>query len=170
MTDMSWKVVVGWVAAVVVTTFLTWQIVSVADSRVGGAPLAVAPTATPTSTTEPTTTTSPPATSTSTSSATSTSSTVTPSPPTTATSAPTSSTPASWSVRTINSSGGTVVVRYRPGEVELQAATPAPGFDVEVDDAGPPRVRVEFESDGSESSVEVEWKDGALDVEVDGGS
>jgi len=59
-----------------------------------------------------------------------------------------------------------VVVRYRTGEVELQAATPAPGYDVEIDDAGPPSVRVEFESDDSDVRVDVEWKDGGLDVEV----
>lgn len=59
-----------------------------------------------------------------------------------------------------------VVVRYRTGEVELQAATPALGYDVEVDDAGPPSVRVEFESDDSDVRVDVEWKDGGLDVEV----
>jgi hypothetical protein len=72
-----------------------------------------------------------------------------------------------WSVRTINSPGGTVVVRYRPEQVELQAATPAPGFGVEVDEAGPPRVRVEFESDDDRWRVEARWENGALQVEVD---
>lgn len=59
------------------------------------------------------------------------------------------------------------MVRYRPGEVQLQAATPAPGFAVEIDDAGPPRVRVEFESDDADVRVEARWADGALDVDVD---
>jgi hypothetical protein len=71
-------------------------------------------------------------------------------------------------LRTINSGGGTVIVRYRPGEVELNAATPLPGFDVEVDDAGPPKVRVEFDGDDSDFRVDAEWRDGALDVEISG--
>jgi hypothetical protein len=71
-------------------------------------------------------------------------------------------------LRTINSGGGTVVVRYRPGEVELKAATPLPGFDVEVDDAGPPEVRVEFDDGDSDYRIEAQWKDGALEVKVSG--
>lgn len=59
------------------------------------------------------------------------------------------------------------MVRYRPGEVELQAATPAPGFSVEVDDGGPPRVRVEFEGADAEVRVEARWEEGSLDIEVD---
>jgi hypothetical protein len=59
------------------------------------------------------------------------------------------------------------VVRHRPGEVELQAATPAPGFAVEIDDEGPPRVRVEFVSDGAEVRIEVRWENGSLGIDVD---
>lgn len=61
------------------------------------------------------------------------------------------------------------MVRYRTGEVELQAATPAPGFSVEVDDAGPPQVRVEFDSESAEVRVEARWNDGSLDIDVGGG-
>ena len=60
-----------------------------------------------------------------------------------------------------------MIVRYRPEEVELQTATPAPGFDVEIDEAGPRRVRVEFESNDSDYRVEAEWKAGALAVSID---
>ena len=60
-----------------------------------------------------------------------------------------------------------MVVRHRPGEVELQAATPAPGFAVEIDDDGPERVRVEFDSGNVEVRVEVRWESGSLDVDVD---
>jgi hypothetical protein len=70
-------------------------------------------------------------------------------------------------VHTINSVGGSVVVRYRPGEVELQAATPAPGFAVENDENGPDRVRVEFESNDLEVRVEVRWDNGDLDIRID---
>lgn len=60
-----------------------------------------------------------------------------------------------------------MVVRYRPGEVELQAATPAPGFAVENDEDGPDRVRVEFESNDLEVRVEVRWENGDLDIRID---
>lgn len=59
------------------------------------------------------------------------------------------------------------MVRYRPEEVELQAATPVPGFSVEVDESGPPRVRVEFENDLAEVRVEVRWEDDGLDIDID---
>ena len=60
------------------------------------------------------------------------------------------------------------MIRHRPGEVELQAATPAPGFDVEIDDAGLQRVRVEFESEDSDVRVEAEWRNGVLEVSITG--
>ena len=168
---ISWRMAAAWVAALVAATVLTWQIVGLADSQVGEGPV-VAPTleTTPdqpdsntsisavssTSASVPTTTT--PGSNTSTSGGSSAPST----------SSSTSSTVASaWSLRSVSSPGGVVVVRYRPGEVELQAATPLPGFAVEIDDAGPPRVRVEFESADSDVRVEVRWKDGALDIDVD---
>lgn len=70
-------------------------------------------------------------------------------------------------MRTINSVGGSVVVRHRPAEVELQAATPAPGFAVEIDDDGPERVRVEFDSDAVEVRIEVRWENGSLAIDID---
>lgn len=171
---ITWKVAAAWVAALVITTVLTWQIVGLADSQVGDTPVAVAPaptstTPSTTSTTVATTTTSVPTT-TSTSSQTTTTATTGSgsSPTTTATTIPAQTTAAvDWTVRTINSQGGTVVVRHRPGEVELQAATPAAGFSVEIDDRGPERVRVEFEGEEDDFGVEVEWEDGNLDVSVD---
>lgn len=39
---------------------------------------------------------------------------------------------------------------------------------MEIDDAGPPDVRVEFESDDTDIRVEAQWEDGTLDVEVTG--
>jgi hypothetical protein len=59
------------------------------------------------------------------------------------------------------------VVRHRPEDVELQATTPAPGFGFEIDDDGPDRVRVEFDSDALEVRIEVRWENGALSVDVD---
>ena len=59
-----------------------------------------------------------------------------------------------------------MVVSYRPEEVVLDAATPAPGFSVRVNKQGPPDVDVEFESDESRVRVRVEWDD-RLVVEVE---
>lgn len=58
-------------------------------------------------------------------------------------------------------------MRYRPGEVELQAATPSPGFDADIEDTGPEKVKVEFESQSEEVKVEVRWDEGSLKVEID---
>lgn len=150
----SWRLVAAWVVALVVATLLTWQIVSYADTRVGARPVEIASVASTASFT----------------SSLATSTSIASSSSTNDTSVPSSSTPqtsdSEWSFRTVNTSGGKVVIRYRPDEVELEAATPAPGFDVEIDDAGPQRVRVEFESDTEDIRVEARWKDGTLDVEV----
>lgn len=59
-----------------------------------------------------------------------------------------------------------MTVVYANGEVNLAAATPALGFSMEIDDAGPQRVRVEFESDEVKFSIRAEWKDGRLEVEI----
>lgn len=155
---ITWRMAAGWVAALVAATVLAWQIVGLADSQVGDAtPEAVAPTPTSTTTTVADSTTSTGASATTAPSSTT---------PTTGASTPTTES-AAWSVRTINSSGGVVVIRYRPQEVDLQAATPASGFGVEIDDPGPSRVRVEFENDDDRVRVEARWENGQLVVEVD---
>jgi hypothetical protein len=160
----------AWVAALVLATVLTWQIVGLADSQVGDVPVAAAPSlpvASSTTTSEVTSTSSSPVSS-STSRASTTVTTGTTAPSSTSPSAPVSTDAAAeWSVRTVNSTGGTVIIRHRPGEVELQAATPASGFTVEVDDSGPTRVRVEFESDDADIRVEARWRDGELEVTVE---
>ena len=63
-----------------------------------------------------------------------------------------------------------MIVRFRPGAVEYQSATPAPGFQVEVDKAGPPEVKVEFESEEQKFEVEAQWKDDGLDVQTSSSS
>jgi hypothetical protein len=160
----------AWVAALVLATVLTWQIVGLADSQVGDVPVAAAPSlpvASSTTTSEVTSTSSSPVSS-STSRASTTVTTGTTAPSSTSPSAPVSTDAAAeWSVRTVNSAGGTVIIRHRPGVVELQAATPASGFSVEVDDSGPTRVRVEFESDDADIRVEARWQDGELEVTVE---
>ena len=169
---ISWRMAAAWLLALVLTTVLTWQIVGLADSQVGEeAPLAVAPLSTTTSsgsssssstaqtstTIATTSTTAPDGASGS-----------SPSPSPSSTSSVATTVESQWSVRTINSAGGSVVIRHRPGEVEYQAATPAAGFGVEVDDAGPDRVRVEFESEDADIRVEARWENGELNIDVDG--
>ena len=50
-----------------------------------------------------------------------------------------------------------MLLRYRPGEVAYQSATPAPGFQVEVEKQGPPEVKVEFESESHKVDIEAAW-------------
>ncbi|HJQ77115.1 MAG TPA: hypothetical protein VJ948_07615 [Acidimicrobiia bacterium] len=162
----SLKLVAVWVVVVAATTLLAWQIVSLADSQVSATPMELL---TPTTTTIPgasipgASTSSSPSPSSTSSSAPTTS--VGSAPTTSSTSAPDPGT-AEWSVRTVTSTGGTVIVRHRSGQVELQAATPLPGYVMEIDDTGPDRVRVEFENDIDDVGVEIRWVKGALDVEI----
>ncbi|MEX1134792.1 MAG: hypothetical protein WED83_08120 [Acidimicrobiia bacterium] len=156
-----------WVTATALTTVLAWQIVAAAGEQVSPGPLTpiAAPVTTNTtgvSTTLPSTTSSP-------------SFTTQPGPgsatsSTTPSSGSTSTTlGASWQVKTIPTAGGTVVVSYRPGEVVLDGATPAPGFTVDSDKQGPPDVRVSFESESTHVEVRVEWDNKlVIDVREDG--
>ncbi len=169
----------GWLVVVILTTALTWQIVSAADNRVSerpSSPLNVAapqlqasgdPTTTTiqTAITQTTLTTTPSSTSTTVAGATTTTSGRSP----TSTSAPavtTTSTAVEWLVKTTSTIGGTVVVKYRPDEVVFQAASPGAGFHVEVDKAGPPEVEVEFESETLKVRFRAKWDDGQLEIDV----
>ena len=67
----------------------------------------------------------------------------------------------------IQSAGGTVTISYSNGSVFLQGATPALGYSMEIEDSGPDRVRVDFESEDDDISVRVEWDDGALQIDID---
>ena len=73
---------------------------------------------------------------------------------------------APWQQTTIPSKGGLVIVSYRPGGVKLESVAPTPGFSYEIDDQGPPAVRVEFEGGEVRVEVRVRW-DGGLITEVD---
>ncbi|MCI0679440.1 MAG: hypothetical protein L0Z63_10420 [Actinobacteria bacterium] len=63
--------------------------------------------------------------------------------------------------------GGTVTDGVEGGEVTYLSAVPAPGFALEIEDAGPPGVRVEFQSVTIQIEVRAEWVDGRLEVEID---
>jgi hypothetical protein len=166
-----------WLVVVASATTVTWQIVSAADNQVSDRPIAPLNVAAPvltdstvatTTTTSVTSTTARPTSSTPAPSDSS-GSTVT----TTSTSDPLttqSNASPSWQSRSIQTAGGTVIVRYRPGEVEYQSATPAPGFQVEVEEVGPPEVKVEFESESQKFEVEAHWEDDGLDVSTSSSS
>lgn len=185
---MNWRLAAGWVLAVVATTAVAWQIVAVADERVGDAPVSPIEAAPPSTSEDTTTTTmSEPAISAGSESTTSTVDTTATSPTattsgseaqgdTTSTTASTASTTTSstsstsataWATKTVVSNGGTVVVSYRPGEVRLETAVPLPGFQVEFDKSGPPEVDLEFESSSLRVRVKAEWHDGALEIDID---
>lgn len=156
----------AWLLVVVVVTIVTWQIVSAADDQVSerATSLNVAAPAISSLTTDGVDNLN------------QSSSTTTPSPPGASTTTPESTgsteqnattTPgADWQTQSIQTAGGTVVVRYRPGEVTYQAATPGKGFHVEPEEYGPPEVRVKFESESSEIEVHAVWLDNSLDVEI----
>lgn len=171
-----WTLVAGWLLVLVAATTVTWQIVSAADDRVSERPLSplnvaapqlVIDTTNPSTTaavsttgtlTEPTpTTTEPDANA---------SSTVVTSAPTTSVSTPATSAPSQWESRTVQTKGGSVVLSYHPGEVILQAAAPAPGYQAEVEKKGPPKVHVEFESEAFKVELQAEWRDGDLAIDI----
>ncbi len=183
---MNWRLAAGWVLAVVLTTAVAWQIVAVADERVGNRPvlpLQAAPTTTielseatgPTPPPEPTlpprtddlttTTSIAPETTSTTQATAATSSTSTPSTSSTSTTSTTAA--PRWSTKTVGTSGGTVVMSYRPGEVILQTAVPLPGFETEIDNSGPPVVEVEFDSSSLRVDIKAEWDNGELVVDVE---
>lgn len=97
-----------------------------------------------------TTTTAPPATTTTTTTA----------PPTT-----TTTVPVSYSTHDLI--GGTVVLAFGNGQVNLVSATPRPGFSVEAEHTGPDEVEVKFESNDHKSELEAYVRDGELRVETE---
>lgn len=165
----------GWLLATVLVTLAAWWVVAAASGEVNavsGAPLIVPTTSTSRVEGSPSSTSTTVATTSSTSTPGTTSSTSTPGS-TSSTSAPadtstTTSTESPSGVETIPSPGGTVTVSFGNGGVNLQGASPAFGYAMEVKDSGPDRVRVDFESDDGEISVRVEWKDGMLDIDITG--
>lgn len=173
--------------AVVLTTAVAWQIVAVADERVGERPVLpvqAAPTTTielseATGPTPPPEPTLPPPTDDLTTTTTAETTTTEPSgqgsPPTSSaagsstssTSTTSTTTSARWSTKTIATNGGTLVVSYRPGEVILETAVPLPGFETEIEKTGPPVVEVKFESGNLKVDIKVDWENGQLEIEVD---
>lgn len=67
--------------------------------------------------------------------------------------------------------GGVVVLRSRPGEVEVVSAVPNSGYEVSIDQKSPASVEVEFEAvdpdNRYEGELHAEWRDGDLVVEIE---
>lgn len=80
----------------------------------------------------------------------------------------TAATAVAWQTRSVETRGGTVVLRYRPGEVIYQTATPAAGYKVEVDKQGPPEVEMEFESEEDKVEIDAAWESGDIAIEISG--
>lgn len=162
----------AWLLVLMVTTALAWQIVIAADAQVSDRPLPLnvnAPVLQAGETSEPSTIVTEPTSTTTTLDHSSTSPVTQPTVTAAATPTTTStSTSAAWQTRVIPTQGGTLVVAYRPGEVYYQTATPKPGYHAEVEQPGPPKVEIKFESQSHEIAIHVEWKNGDLAVEISG--
>lgn len=161
----------AWLLVVAIATVLTWQIVSAADDQVSdrAAPLNVAAPVLSSLTSTTTVTSTVPSTVTSTTTESETSSTI--SAGSTGTTGQTTSTSTTapdsvWQTKTVETLGGTVVLRYRQNEVAYQAASPKKGFKVEIDSKGPPEVELKFDSESIEIEVHAAWRDNQLDVEI----
>ena len=63
--------------------------------------------------------------------------------------------------------GGTVVLSFGSGEVNLVSATPRPGFSVDPEHTGPIEVEVKFESNDHKSKLEAHVEGGELRVETE---
>lgn len=161
----------GWVVVVALATTTTWQVVGAVDDQVSARPVSPLNVSAPLAAAAPSTTVEPglspsslisPSTSLPVISPSTTTGPAAPAPPTTNSTL----SPGEWQTRSTATSGGTVVVRYRPGEVVIETATPAAGFRAEIEKPGPPSVEVEFESDQLRVEIRLGWEDGDLDVEI----
>ena len=65
--------------------------------------------------------------------------------------------------RTFTSRGGSIVVRHDGGTIVLDGdPSPSSGWTYRVDDDGPTRVRVRFETDDGRSEIRIDLEDGEL--------
>lgn len=165
----------AWLVVVVAATTLTWQIVSAADEQISPGQVSPLNVAAPQLQAAATTTTSPVTTSTAPTASSATVTTVpadtTTTTETTNTTSPSVTTPTTtsqWMVKTTTTAGGVVTVKYRPGEVVFQTASPAVGFRAELEKSGPPEVDVKFESQSAEIEYHAKWEAGQLKIEVSG--
>lgn len=85
-------------------------------------------------------------------------------PPPSAPSAPTFD-----DVQRITLAAGSLTLACADGDISVGAATPAPGWTMNIKEAGPEQARVDFETDsGNEMRVEANCEEGLVDYEIDG--
>ncbi len=172
--------VLVWVVATVAVTVLAWRVVLAADAQVSERPItqvvAVPSTAArPTISVPEQTATSleldPEAPSgttantgggTSTTFGASTSSTSS----TTSAAAQITTTSVAFSFKTIPSEGGSVTVRYRPGEVDLVAVIPLSGWAWDLRKQTADEIEGEFRRDGRDITIRARWVDGEFRTDV----
>jgi cytoskeletal protein RodZ len=175
MTRRRIGLLVAWAAATAIATLLASQAVAMVRDQVTDRPSRVATTLaleTTTSTTEPSTTTPPPSLVTTTTLSEPTTATVPATTSTTQVDVATTSTPTTTSTTTPSNqeqtfylTGGWATVRCAADDVSLATYAPNPGYQVEIESAGPNRVEIKFEESGGdgESRLEVRCDDGVLD-------
>lgn len=86
-----------------------------------------------------------------------------PSPTATPTSSPSptsSPTPAESELRSYSVVGGSVTLRFSPGNVQVVSVSPNPGFTVDIEGDGTAEVSVKLESETHESRVKGWWEAG----------
>lgn len=167
--------VAAWIAATSLAMLLASQAVALVRDQVTDRPSRVATTLaleTTTSTTAPTTTTTqPPATFTTTTTA---ETTTTTQPEVTTTSVPaTSSTTTTAATTNYEDTfylvGGWAAVRCAGDDVSLATYAPNPGYQVEIESAGPRELEIKFEEAGGdhESKLKVQCKNGVLKPDIE---
>jgi len=57
-----------------------------------------------------------------------------------------------------------VTISYTPGVVTFVSAIPQSGYSTEIEESGPSRVRVHFESDSHTSEFRAEWEGAELAI------
>ena len=152
-----------WLAATAATTVIAYIAVNAADAEVNKRPSSAVVASAHLSRTDTSTTLANPTSGGATNSS---ASTTGPNPTSSTTIATPTTLSAPWQQSTINSVGGLVIVSYRPGEVRLESITPHPGFFYEVEEEGPPEVRVEFQASHLKIEIRAEWDEGLV-TEID---
>jgi hypothetical protein len=86
-----------------------------------------------------------------------------PPPPTTTTTTSTTTTvPPSTEIRSYDLVGGSVTVEVGNNTVNLAGASPKAGFGMDVENSGPEKVEVEFESEDHDSHFSARFEDGVF--------
>ena len=80
-------------------------------------------------------------------------------------SVPTTPLPAPFT-KTYTSAGGSITVTWSGTAFSLDAVSPAPGFQAEIDDQDWDRIRVEFDNDDSDWRIEILFEDGAIREQI----